>query len=113
MAHSCSWCSWTEIDSRSKTEQPSDGAYKYRLMIKFRGTKILQGSDAGCSFFRDALADSRLEAENAEDWTYEIRFHPADERVNYDIFTGSGSWVCVDGRKKKGKDYGVMAEPGE
>lgn len=113
MAHSCSFCSWTEIDSRSKTEDRSGAAYKYRLMIKFRGTKVLEGADAGCSFFGDALVNTNLEAENMEDWTYEIHFYPAEEEANYDIFTGSGSWVCVDGMKKKGKTYGVIAEPGK
>lgn len=113
MAHACSWCSWTEIDSRSRTEGLGGGAYKYRLMIKFRGTKILQGADAGCYFFRDALVDSRLEAENLEDWTYQIIFHPAEEGRNYDISKCLGSWICVDGRRRKGKAYGVMAEPCE
>ncbi|KAF7505903.1 hypothetical protein GJ744_012438 [Endocarpon pusillum] len=84
------------------------------MAIKFRGTKVLEGADAGCSFFSDALVNTELEAaENMEDWTYEIYFQPVNEWTNYDIATGSGSSVCVDGMRKKGKTYGVIAEPGK
>jgi hypothetical protein len=82
-------------------------------MIKFRGTKVLQGATSGCAFFEEALVDSELDEENAKDWQYEIFFHPSDENHGYDIYTASATWVCVDGRTKRRTSYCVLAEAGE
>lgn len=108
MAHSCDWCSWTEIDSRFKIKDLPDD----RLAITFRGPKVFQASAAGCSFFTDMLLNSWLkhgEVNDAKNWRYEIDFYL---RGN-DLYRATGTWICADGDKKHTKKYGVLAEPGK
>lgn len=50
--HSCSFCSVQEIDPTIKTfiHEPNEGS-----IVKYRGSRVLDGASKGCAFFQDMI----------------------------------------------------------
>lgn len=126
--HSCSFCYVQELDP-GLTRKPTAGDLSSGTVIKYRGSRVLDGASNGCAFFKDVFAP--LEAIlstyayqqgsdsprfRPENWVYELFF---SNHTGY-LETAMGTWECAKGElpgdtqqpKQNYSDYIVLAYEG-